>query len=288
MTTPSGLNMGAYDVLMGDQGLGAIRHTETGETMHASHDPRQEAFGLYVAQPNIISRIQSNPTPLTIWDVGLGAATNAMECIASIERASHILAPIRIISFECDLDSLRLAIKHPDLFPHVNHPAPKNLLEKGSWTNPNLSISWELCYGDFLKSTFDAPVPDIIWYDPFSYKVLITPWTVRSLRTILDSTRNHPCELYTYTASTAIRSGMLVAGWYVGYGVGTGLRRETTVAYSPSRMDTNTKKTLLGERWLAKWRRSNARIPLGNSDKNYHRKILAHPQFAEPMPCIFT
>jgi queuine tRNA-ribosyltransferase len=279
MTKPSHLNIGAYDVVIGEQGLGAIRHTETGETMHASHDPREEAFGLYVAQPNIISRIQSNPTPLTIWDVGLGAATNAMECIAAIERASHTLAPIRIISFECDLDSLRLAIKHPDLFPHVNHPAPKNLLEKGSWTNPKLSISWELCQGDFLKSTFDAPVPDIIWYDPFSYKVAPIPWTVESFNTILKATRNHPCELYTYTASTAIRAGMLVAGWYVGYGQATNVKRETTICFSPTRINTPVNTRLLGALWLERWKRSTAKQPLSNEKRSFSEEVLAHTQF---------
>jgi queuine tRNA-ribosyltransferase len=307
MAYPSELSVGAYDILVGDHGLGAVRHIETGETMHSSKDPREEARSLYVEQPAIINRTQTSTSPIVIWDIGLGAATNVMECISALEATPSTDAAVKIISFESDLDSMRLAIENPSLFPHIDHPAPKVLLDKGIWHNDTKPISWQLIQGDFLTTTGEATPPDIIWYDPFSYKVNSTPWTVGSLTTVLKATNEHPCELYTYTASTAIRAGMLVAGWYVGYGRATSFKQETTVAYSPSRYrqenrntvavhnenefssnrteDSNeelkhdTKLNLLSTSWLARWRRSSARYPIGAGSHDYSSEIENHPQF---------
>ena len=138
--------------MVGEQGLGAIRHTPTGETMHSRHDPCEEARRLYVDQANIHRRITSNSTTLTIWDVGLGAATNAMQCIHAVESATEGYNPIAIYSFERDLDPLRLALRNSSVFPYIRHPAPEALLSTGEWRNHRLTILWRLIQGDFLSN----------------------------------------------------------------------------------------------------------------------------------------
>lgn len=277
---PNGFHNAAYDVVIGEQGLGAIRHTLTGETMHSRHNPCEEAQRLYVDQANILRRITSNSTTLTIWDVGLGAATNAMQCIHTIETLAETYSPVVIYSFERDLDPLRLALANSGIFPYIKHPAPEELLTTGEWLSHRRRISWRLIRGDFLSKLHQAPPPDIIWYDPFSYKVDPTPWTSEALKHVLGVTQTHPCSLYTYTASTAIRAGMLLAGWYVGRGTGTTTRRESTVAFSPSQVHSLRKDALLDQSWLTKWKKSSAKRPFGEVPHDFEHKILHHPQFS--------
>ena len=73
---------------------------------------------------------------LVVWDVGLGAASNAMAAIACFERLQALhgadaLRPLRLISFERDLDPLILATKKSACFPHLQHAAPHALLAEG-------------------------------------------------------------------------------------------------------------------------------------------------------------
>lgn len=278
--TPDTLNRSSYDVVIGERGLGAIRHTPTGETMHSRHDPSEEAHRLYVEQSNIIERIISNPNALTIWDVGLGAATNAMQCIHAVERSTEIHSPLAIYSFEIDIDPLRLALANASIFPHIRHPAPEALLKTGEWCNHYRTISWRVILGDFFSNLHQAPPPDIIWYDPFSYKVDPAPWTTKALTQTLRAIDTHPTTLYTYTASTAIRASMLLSGWYVGRGTGTTTRRESTVAFSPAQANLLQKEALLDQRWLTKWEKSSAKRPLGDVPDDYEYRIRGHPQFS--------
>lgn len=270
----------AYDVVIGEQGLGAIRHTLTGETMHSRHDPCEEAGKLYVEQANILERVKSNTNTLTIWDVGLGAATNAMQCIHAVEKATENHGSVAIYSFEIDLDPLRLALAHSSVFPYIRHPGPETLYKTGEWTNQNQTISWKLIRGDFLSNLHQAPIPDIIWYDPFSYKVDSTPWTTEAFTQILRTIQTHPTILYTYTASTAIRAGMLLSGWYVGVGCGTTTRRQSTVAFSPSQATSLQGEVLLDRHWVTKWEKSSAKRPFGNVPDDYECMIRHHPQFS--------
>src|SRR3972149_5144242 len=59
--------------------------------------------------------------PLVLWDVGLGAAANAMAAIGCYEEqaAAHPLRGLQIVGFEDDLDSLRLAFGGDHLFPYL-------------------------------------------------------------------------------------------------------------------------------------------------------------------------
>src|SRR6185503_17951490 len=98
-------------------------------------------------------------------DVGLGAAHNAMALVRALDAApAH--APVEIISFERDLDALRLALAHTGPFAHVRHPAPNILAVRGHFERDRLT--WRLVEGDFLSCFESAPQPDVIFWDPFS------------------------------------------------------------------------------------------------------------------------
>jgi queuine tRNA-ribosyltransferase len=79
--------------------------------MHPVDDPNDEARRLYVEQPRAIAKALRG-APLTVWDVGLGAAHNAMALIAALAAAPEG-GEVTIVSFERDTDALALALAHP-------------------------------------------------------------------------------------------------------------------------------------------------------------------------------
>ena len=273
---------GRYEVVVKD-GVGYIRDTVSGEVMHPGGDPAQEAQSLYVEQSRLLERLESgSEEPLVVWDVGLGAAANAMAAILAVENAVPAAArPLKLVSFENDLDSLKLALDHPGWFRHLRHAAPQALLRDNRWNSLACPIEWLLLNGDFALRKFEAPPPDIVFFDPFSFKTDSALWTLNAFRELARAFQDKQTELYTYTYSTSVRAAMLAAGFYVAKGRATGLKGETTVGLSPRAAAADHGRELLGQEWLTKWRRSDAQVPFGSTeqDDSWRQAVLAHPQF---------
>src|SRR5262249_31341267 len=126
------VRLGDYEIHRSAQGFSSIRQLSSGEVMHSVNAPSKEADKLYVGQSCLALRLlkqQEKIDELVIWDVGLGAAFNAMAVIRCIESCyaetgKNALHPVRLLSFECNLDPLTLVAKNPGYFPHVRHAAP--------------------------------------------------------------------------------------------------------------------------------------------------------------------
>ncbi len=276
------LTRGRYEVLVRD-GVGFIRDTTSGETMHSINNPVEEARSLYVEQSRLVERLQAPAAePLVVWDVGLGAAANAMAAILAVEGAPPPRRSMKLVSFENDLDSLELALANIGWFSHLHHPAPKELLRRGRWTNREGTLEWLLQAGDFATRKFAAPAADIIFFDPFSFKTDSSLWTLAAFRELASVCGRRPVELFTYTNSTSVRAAMLAAGFHIARGRGTGPKTETTIGLSPAAAAAQHPHELLGAQWLAKWRRSGAQAPHGSDpgDPSWHEAINDHPQFA--------
>jgi queuine tRNA-ribosyltransferase len=292
------MQLGRYEVMVHD-GIGHIRDKISGEVMHPVSDPSQEARLLYVEQARLIERLRAvdqtpDAVPLVLWDVGLGAAANAMAAIraieseAGVERAAAGAGALHradrrrltLVSFENDLDALNLALRHPKWFSHLHHAAPRRLLAQGSWSS-RAGIDWLLLHGDFAHCKNDAPRPDIIFFDPFSFKTDRELWTLAMFRALAELCANKEVELFTYSYSTSVRAAMLAAGFFVAKGMGTGPKAETTIALSPRAAALPHRRELLGREWLRKWRRSDARTPFGAppGEERWHEVVSAHPQF---------
>ena len=300
---------GDYEVVKGLQGFYSIRQISSGEVMHPVNLPSDEANALYIAQSRLATRLLLSTTPtgngngdrplfaptepageLVIWDVGLGAGFNAMAAIACFEEAvarhgPAALRPLRIVSFECDLDPLSLATSKSARFPHLQHAAPHGLLDAGRWTHASNLLTWELVHGDFLVHLEAATAPDLIFYDPFSAKTDTALWTPEVFARLFARCGTNPVELFTYSASTAVRVALLTAGFFVAEGVGTGPKSATTVAFTP-RLDRSHRPLaaqLLGPAWLARWRRSQSKFPAAlpaDEQPAFAGRIEAHLQFA--------
>lgn len=288
--------LGDYDIVDSEEGYSSIRQISSGEVMHSVSRPSDEAHRLYVEQSGLAARLLSDEAPgvdLTVWDVGLGAATNAMatlRCFEELQAAGkRLMRPLRLLSFERDLDPLRLAASDPERFEHLRHPAPHKLLAQGTWQHPSELFRWDLVEGDFLQTFPSLPPPDLIFYDPFSYKTDAALWTPALFEALHAHCRAKPVELYTYSASTAVRVILLRAGFFVAAGLGTGPKADTTLAFNTKDAANRHPKhpQLLGQEWLARWRRSGARYPADLPEAErpaFDASIETHPQFQAPPP----
>ncbi|WP_438481708.1 tRNA guanosine(34) transglycosylase Tgt [Oleiharenicola lentus] len=284
--------LGDYEVVTGPQGFSSIKQTSSGEVMHSVNAPSEEANRLYIEQSALATRLlksSGNETELIIWDVGLGAASNAMAAVACFEKVVaevgvEAVRPLRIVSFEIDLDPLILAVKFASHFPHLRHKAPKVILEENKWTDPTTLLNWELRHGDFLAFLEASPAPDLIFFDPFSSKTDTGLWTVEVFKRIFAQCASKPAELYTYSAATSVRVSLLTAGFYVAAGVGTGPKADTTLAFTRAEGATRHPRSpgLLGEEWLGRWNRSISKFPAGLAESEkaaFAARIEGHPQF---------
>jgi len=292
---PSPRTLGDFEVHTAWEGFSSIRQISSGEIMHSRTAPMEEARGLYVEQSQLALRLRlvpgepdSGAAPLVIWDVGLGAAANAMAAIGCFEDAAAAgpVRPLQLISFENDLDALRLALRRQHEFPYLRHAGPAGLLAQGAWTSrQHGGLSWRLLSGDFPGTIAAAPAPpDLIFYDMFSTKACGEPWSLATFERLRLACEGRATELYTYTCSTASRAALLAAGFFVARGRNAGSKQETTIALSPQACEppASSRHELLGGEWLQRWHRSTAKFPpqlRPDEHADFERAILAHPQF---------
>ena len=143
------------------------------------------------------------------------------------------------------------------------------------------TVCHSVCPSSSSFPNHKAPPPDIVFFDPFSFKTDGALWTTEAFRELLKAFVDRPAELFTYTYSTSVRAAMLAAGFYVAKGRATGPKGETTIALSPAAAVAPHGHELLGQEWLAKWRRSDAQVPFGSDpdDASWSDAVLGHPQF---------
>lgn len=282
--------LGDYEVHRAWEGFSSIRQISSSEIMHSRTDPMEEARQLYVEQARLTERLrESSAAALILWDVGLGAAANAMAAIECYETATP-QRPLRIISFENDLNPLRLAAAHLESFPYLRADLVNAIIVDGEWRTDDEKLTWELRSGDFLTTMNHAAAPDVIFYDMFSPNASPELWTGAVFRELFDICRDRSTELFTYTCSTANRAALLAAGFFVARGRNAGEKIETTIALTPPAVHNPAtgKRALLSSDWLAKWERSTARFPadVGPNERLAFEKIIRdHEQFRKsPSP----
>lgn len=261
----------------------SIRSVAHGETMHIGSDPVTEVSELHIRQQRMTVRAAAwkGPGPFSVWDVGLGPAANAVASIRALQGAGQ---ETEIHSFEIDTSVLEFALRHSSELGYLDgwESAVEELLGEGR-SEPFPGVRWILHRGDFSLMAPDAPPPSAILFDPYSPARNPEMWNLRTFRNLLACTRGEiPCLLTNYTRSTAARVTLLMAGWFVGRGVPTGAKEETTVASNSPDLLENP----LDSAWLSRVRSSTNASPLRGRD--YGRGPISpedlslvegHPQF---------
>lgn len=293
---PKNQVLGAYEIHIAREGFASIRHKPSGEIMHSRTPPMEEARKLYLEQSRLALKLCAEDfqteiplAPLVLWDVGLGAAANAISAIRCYEQIEGSPRDLHVVSFENNLDSLRLALRNHHLFPELRHGGPQAILEHGFWqSKSHPGLRWTLVFGDFPE-TLDRTLtpPDLIFYDMYSGQTHAAAWTYGTFRRLFAHCQGRPVELITYTCSTASRAAMLAAGFSVAHGRNAGEKSETTIALTPEAVRPHHQ--LLGSPWLAKWCRSSARFPSDlpvSEHPAWEAHILAHTQWGQSLSLL--
>jgi queuine tRNA-ribosyltransferase len=247
-----------YEVVRTRGGALAMRSIEDGEVMHPGVGPLVEADQLYVRQSRLPERLQAADGPkLVVFDVGLGAGSNALAARAASESAPAGAARLELVSFERNLGALELALASGAAFGWQGEPAEaaRALLTRGQYETTR--THWRLESGDVLEALArNSARADIVFWDPFSPRANPGLWTVAAF-TALRRAAGSRCTVFTYSASTATRLALLLAGWAVGVGDGIGDKVQTTAAaITPGDLARP-----LDRRWLARLARPDVPLP---------------------------
>ncbi len=236
-------------------GAMSLRSLLHGETFHPVIGPMAEARGLHVAQSRLLDRASEND-PLIVWDVGLGAAANA---VAVLEAVAGYSTRVELHSFDHSLAPLDFAVRNAEALGYLVpwKAAAAQLVINGRVELGE--ITWFFHPGDFREqvSAPPAPAPHAILYDPYSPAANPGMWSLDHFRR-LRSALSQPCTLTSYSRSTAVRVTLALAGFYVGQGSATGEKDQTTVAATCR----NLLGAPLGREWLGRVRRSTRAAPL--------------------------
>lgn len=248
-----------FELVTLKSGVISLRSLNNLETFHPVTGPAIEAQILHVDQQCLVSRAAVTEQ-FTIWDVGLGAAANALTAIQSL---IPIQRPIEIHSFDQTTGPLEFVLQNAKNFDYlVGQETLLTQLISNHKAQVTPFLSWYFHLGDFRKQleSLNVPSPHAILYDPYSPLSNPEMWTLEhflSLYNKLDF--NRPCLLTNYTRSTAVRVSLLLAGFYVGIGQEVGQKAETTVASNVLELLKNP----LDRKWLERVQASRNSAPLG-------------------------
>lgn len=279
-----------YRIVKLASGVHSVHSLAHAETFHPVIGPVAEAEALYIRQISLPERLRLHTGEFVIWDVGLGAAANALTVLRA---TSGLPGSLRLLSFDHTLEPLEFALQHTQQLDYLaGYEKHLQALLRGrhvSFKEGPQAVNWDLHVADF-PSLLAQPMarsfakPHLIMFDAFSPAKNPAMWTqplFASLFRLLDPDR--PCALPTYSRSTMLRVTLLLAGFFVGVGHATGEKEETTIA-------ANTLELIeepLGRRWLQRAHRSTSAEPLWQPLYRQTRltpetweKLQQHPQFA--------
>jgi tRNA U34 5-methylaminomethyl-2-thiouridine-forming methyltransferase MnmC len=278
-----------YQLVRLNNGICSVRSLVDAETFHPVVGPVAEAEALYVNQLRLRERLKNHSGEFVIWDVGLGAAANAL----TVLRATRDIAcNIRLVSFDHTLEPLEFAMQHAAELGYFggceNHLKEFLRAHRLEFQDGAQSVNWEFHLGDFptllaQSGSKQFPKPHAILFDAYSPARNPAMWTLplfTNLFQLLDLRR--PCALPTYSRSTILRVTLLLAGFYVGVGHATGEKEETTIAAN----DLSLIAEPLGRSWLDRARRSHSAEPMIEPvyrteplSAESWKRLQAHPQF---------
>ncbi len=268
-----------YEVVVTRGGAHAVLDRASGEVMHPVVGPMIEAQALYIGPSRLRERLNEYAaTPLVVFDVGLGAASNAIAAWHVSEALGPEVRQLSIVSFDTNVEALRLAStpEHAKAFglDGAAQAAAQSLIAERQ--HQTARTSWRLKLASVpacLALETEASV-DIVFWDMFSRRTHPDLWTVGTFSSIRRLCRGG-ATLHTYSRATATRSALLLAGFAVGIGVTTGEGKPTTLAAS----DVADLRQPLDPRWLERLARSSAPFPPDAPSDAFDR-IRSMPQFA--------
>ena len=278
-----------YRIVKLANGAHSVHSLAHHETFHPVVGPVVEAEALYVRQLGMVERMQRHAGEFVLWDVGLGAAANAL---TALRATREIACAIHLLSFDHTLDPLAFALQHREALgyfggyeTHLEH-----LLHDRhcAFHDGPQTVQWDTHLADFptlltQPAAQQLAKPHVIMFDAFSPATNPAMWTLPlfcNLFRLLAPER--PCALPTYSRSTMLRVTLMLAGFHVGVGHATGEKEETTIAANTPALIAEP----LDRRWLERVHRSTSAEPLWEPvyrqaplSPDSWEKLQQHPQF---------
>ncbi|MBI3851210.1 MAG: hypothetical protein HY298_13190 [Verrucomicrobia bacterium] len=295
------MEAGGYKIVRLANGVHSVHSLAHRQTFHPVIGPVAEAEALYVRQLRLVERLRGHTGEFVIWDVGLGAAANALTVLRATKEIPSL---IRLVSFDETIEPLCFALAHTDALGYFDdyHNCAQHLIphQRVSFVNGAQTVEWELHLAHFptllrsWSSRFSVSEPNklklglqraphVIMFDAYSPAKNPAMWTLplfTNLFRLLDPAR--PCALPTYSRSTMLRVTLLLAGFFVGVGHATGEKEETTIAANTLDLIAEP----LDCRWLKRACKSTSaeplrqpvyrQSPLSPATRN---RLEQHPQF---------
>ncbi|WP_161597524.1 MnmC family methyltransferase [Fluviispira multicolorata] len=273
-------NGNKYILVYTESGKPTFKHIATSETLHGQVGPYEEAQSLYVEGSNILNKCGE----CVVYDVGMGCGAQliAMFHAFFINRS---LSKLTVVSFDLEKEGLVSLLKNKELFPYINkfsHLLPM-CIEKDSIKyvlDDERIFEWIFIQGDFVKtisSHAKYPLADIICYDFFSPVSHSQLWTYNIFVHLKKYVKESSCFI-TYSSATCVRASLLAAGFYVGLGIASGKKANSTLA-SPTPHILND---LLPPQWKMRFKRSQAQFSLSETDVAkaiIEKNVSTHPQW---------
>lgn len=273
-----------FEIVPLKNGIYSLRSRENQETFHPGIGPMAEAWELHVSQHRFLSRIQElqSNEPLIIWDVGLGAAANAIAILNYFQQnpTDH---PVELHSFDRCRSALEFSLQHQQELDYIT-PWKKELqtlLQEKRIQIKN--VRWTYHEGDFRETVShpDIPPPHSTIFDPYSPTTNPELWIVEVFEKLRKKVGDRPCLVTSYSRSTSVRTTLLFAGWFVGVGTSIAAKEETTLAASV----LSLLEKPLPLSWLERVQKSHKRGPLTQtlpfppSGPEIASLLRQHPQF---------
>ncbi|MDB4988617.1 MAG: queuine tRNA-ribosyltransferase [Myxococcaceae bacterium] len=268
------------EVIVTRTGVQAMLDLETGEVMHPI-GPTLEAELMYVAPSRLAERLAlANPDPLVLFDIGLGAASNAIAAWRVSDQLSADARRLQIVSFDHSLQPLELALQpeHAAVFAlegRAGEAARALLTGDGVYRSPR--TDWSMHLSDLLVALAAQPdaVADIVFWDVYSARGCPALWTVQTFRSLRRVCR-HGATVHTYSGAIAARAAMLLAGFAVGLGPSSGAKQKhSTIAAT----HVDVLERPLDRAWLERLLKADAMLP-GDAPSDALEQLAAMPQFA--------
>ncbi len=247
-----------FEIVTLKTGIKSLRSLAHHETFHPVTGPWVEANVLHVEQQRLVERCSQTTPKFVIWDVGFGAAANVLAAIEALRQGQ---TNVEIHSFDQTTAPIEFALSHAH---ELGYLVPYEQVLRELLTSHQVSIlphiQWQLHLGDFRDQIKNghASAPHAIFYDPYSPIGNQEMWTLEHFSRVRQCLKSDiPCLLTNYTRSTAVRTTLLLAGFFVGRGCEIGEKAETTIA--SNQMDLI--EYPLDHRWLERVRNSTNAAP---------------------------
>ncbi|WP_457621978.1 tRNA (5-methylaminomethyl-2-thiouridine)(34)-methyltransferase MnmD [Persephonella sp.] len=192
-----------------------------------------ESLHKFIRPTKILEKALKNKE-IYILDVGFGLGYNVATAVKHIRDLSKDVS-IHIISIEKDKDVFEKIrqLNIPDSLKSTYEIILSGNIEGDIYSVKEEYLDLKVIFGEgrqILKKLSEEDIKfDAVFYDPFSPKVNTEMWTVNVFR-IVKRLMKDDGILATYSASLAVRKGLIEAGFRIGLVEPVGRKSYSTVA----------------------------------------------------------